>query len=306
MRPRDIDKPNRARKSFGDWHVEPDRLRLIHSDGTVKTLKPKVMELLLVLLESPGEVIGRQQIMEQVWPRVTVTENSLDQAIADLRRTLGDDALSPKYVQTIARKGFSFIAPVSDIRRRGNSDLLRRKTGAWAIVSAVLIGVVGWILLGGERDDKVLHLVTADGTAGAFVTQIGVNYLVEIDYVDALEQSHGFMIEEPETLVLAWSPDSRFLVYNATQLNQAFFSVNAYDHHLRKTIYFKGPRTGIEDDITDMVNLAERESETVAHQMDYLNNRPILRLEISEGLTLTILLEDDKIRSFAWHTKTSQ
>ena len=57
-------------------------------------------------------LITKDELLSAIWPDVTVTENALTQAISDLRQALGDDPSSPTYIQTVARRGYRFIAAV--------------------------------------------------------------------------------------------------------------------------------------------------------------------------------------------------
>jgi transcriptional activator of cad operon len=71
------------------------------------------MRLLLYLAEHTGEVVSIDELLEQVWSGVIVTQDSVYQAIASLRRQLGDDAREPTYIATVPRLGYRMVAPVS-------------------------------------------------------------------------------------------------------------------------------------------------------------------------------------------------
>src|SRR5688572_27567492 len=96
-----------ANKSFtiNDWRVDPALNRLSRDDEVIK-IDPQHMKVLELLASRPGEVISQTEIEEVVWPGVIVTPNSVYQSIAQIRRALGDDKNQPKYIETIARKGY--------------------------------------------------------------------------------------------------------------------------------------------------------------------------------------------------------
>jgi TolB-like protein len=71
------------------------------------------MRLLLCLAERPGAVVSIEELLEQVWAGVIVTPDSVYQAVASLRRILGDDARQPTYIETVPRLGYRLLAPVS-------------------------------------------------------------------------------------------------------------------------------------------------------------------------------------------------
>ena len=73
-------------------------------------LRPRSLQLIRYLAERPGQLLSKQELIEAVWPDTIVTEASLNQAIRELRKILGDDAKSPHFIETVHRRGFRFIA----------------------------------------------------------------------------------------------------------------------------------------------------------------------------------------------------
>jgi DNA-binding winged helix-turn-helix (wHTH) protein len=107
-----------ANKSFtiNDWRVDPELNRLSRADEVVK-IDPQNMKVLELLASRPGEVISQSEIEEAAWAGVIVTPNSVYQSIAQIRRALGDDKSHPRYIETIARKGYRCIGTVSALER---------------------------------------------------------------------------------------------------------------------------------------------------------------------------------------------
>src|SRR5215813_11719550 len=97
---------------IGKWRVDP-ALGEISSDGRTVRLEPLAMRLLLCLARHAGHPVELQQLLDEVWTGVIVAQGSVYQAIAQLRRTLGDDTEHPTYIDTVPRKGYRLIAPVS-------------------------------------------------------------------------------------------------------------------------------------------------------------------------------------------------
>src|ERR1051326_9479716 len=83
--------------------------------GTRVKLQDKPFQLLLLLLERPGEIVGREEVRQKLWPADTFVDfdHSLGTAIAKLRTALGDSARSPLFIETVANHGYKFIAPVA-------------------------------------------------------------------------------------------------------------------------------------------------------------------------------------------------
>jgi DNA-binding winged helix-turn-helix (wHTH) protein/tetratricopeptide (TPR) repeat protein len=82
-------------------------------DGQVIQLSPKIIDLLLYLVARPSMLVSKDELFKALWPDVAVTDNALTQAVSELRQALGDDPSEPSYIQTVARRGYRFIAPVS-------------------------------------------------------------------------------------------------------------------------------------------------------------------------------------------------
>ncbi len=96
---------------IGDWFVNPLSGEIARGEERVR-LEARTMRLLLCLAESPGEVVSIDALLSQVWSGVVVTPDSVYQAVAALRRLLGDDAKQPAYIVTVPRLGYRLVASV--------------------------------------------------------------------------------------------------------------------------------------------------------------------------------------------------
>jgi cholera toxin transcriptional activator len=100
---------------FGAFVVGPGS-REIRKHGLRISLESKPFEILLTLLENPGQVTTREALRQQLWPdRLTRSDHNLDTAINKLRETLGDSHANPRFVETLPRIGYRFIANVEKL-----------------------------------------------------------------------------------------------------------------------------------------------------------------------------------------------
>ena len=97
---------------FGPYMLDPAAYRLLR-DSEVVQLSPKIIDLLLYLVARQPALVSKDDLFKALWPDVAVTDNALTQAVSELRQALGDDPSKPAYIQTVARRGYRFIAPVS-------------------------------------------------------------------------------------------------------------------------------------------------------------------------------------------------
>jgi DNA-binding winged helix-turn-helix (wHTH) protein/tetratricopeptide (TPR) repeat protein len=96
---------------IGSWTVQPG-LNTISGAGRSVRVEPKVMQVLLSLARSPGEVLHRKTLIQTVWEGTYVTEDVLTRSISELRKIFADHVRAPRYIQTIPKSGYRLIAPV--------------------------------------------------------------------------------------------------------------------------------------------------------------------------------------------------
>jgi DNA-binding winged helix-turn-helix (wHTH) protein/TolB-like protein/Tfp pilus assembly protein PilF len=104
---------DRSRR-FADVVVELDRYCLVKG-GESKRITPRAFEVLNYLIEHRERVVEKQELFEQIWKESFVSDNALTRAIREIRQVIGDDADAPRYIETIPKRGYRFIAEISDI-----------------------------------------------------------------------------------------------------------------------------------------------------------------------------------------------
>jgi TolB-like protein/DNA-binding winged helix-turn-helix (wHTH) protein len=141
-----METPATTRLRIGAWYVDPPSGRISRGAETVR-IDDRAMRLLLCLAERAGEVVSIEELLEQIWPDVVVTSDSVYQAVASLRRLLGDDSREPSYIATVPRRGYRMVAAVS--RSAGDSEPPRGgRRATWLGVVAAVLGVaLGALLL---------------------------------------------------------------------------------------------------------------------------------------------------------------
>jgi TolB-like protein/DNA-binding winged helix-turn-helix (wHTH) protein len=95
----------------GQWRVDP-ALNEISRNGTTVKLEPRTMRVLVCLTERAGEVVSINQLLDTVWKDLVVTQYSVYQAVAALRRALGDEPKSPTYIASVPRRGYRLVASI--------------------------------------------------------------------------------------------------------------------------------------------------------------------------------------------------
>ena len=109
--------------------------RILLKDGSIVRLTPKAFETLLVLVQHAVQVVEKERLLKEVWPDSFVEEGSLSRNIHELRKALGDDSSEPRYIETIPKRGYRFVAPVKSDRARARQIEDRRPSRAMPLLS---------------------------------------------------------------------------------------------------------------------------------------------------------------------------
>jgi Tol biopolymer transport system component/DNA-binding winged helix-turn-helix (wHTH) protein len=99
---------------FGPFRLAPEEHRL-YRQGELVLLPPKELDLLLLLVRQAGQVMGRENLIKALWPNTVVEEANLNVHISALRKALADGSAGQRYIETLPRLGYRFIAPVVEV-----------------------------------------------------------------------------------------------------------------------------------------------------------------------------------------------
>ena len=122
---------------MGEWTVHPSLNRLTRGAEEVR-VEPKVMQVLEVLAETPGQVVTRDTLVARVWPDVFVSEDVLHRAIRELRRVFGDDTANPTSIETIRKRGYRLIAPVRQAGAPVDTPVAQPRSNRWGLIAAAV------------------------------------------------------------------------------------------------------------------------------------------------------------------------
>jgi DNA-binding winged helix-turn-helix (wHTH) protein/tetratricopeptide (TPR) repeat protein len=126
---------------LGDWTADP-RDGSLRSGEETRRLEPQVMDLLVFLAAHSGEVVSKERLLEAVWQGRIVGDDSLTVAVSQLRKALGDDARSPRYLETIPKRGYRLrMAPAGQEPAPPPARLSRRRAPS-ARAAVALLGLV--------------------------------------------------------------------------------------------------------------------------------------------------------------------
>ena len=134
--------PYEGRFLIGDTLVETDK-GIINNEGISRHLEPRLLKLLTLLAQNSGTTVSRKTIQEEVWAGIEVSDESLTQAISNLRQSLGDSARQAKVILTVPKKGYRLDVPVKWLNENAATEsapnpVVNRSLGALILICIVL------------------------------------------------------------------------------------------------------------------------------------------------------------------------
>jgi DNA-binding winged helix-turn-helix (wHTH) protein len=135
---------------FEEFELDPADRRLRRGGEPVE-LNGRYFDALALLVREPGRLVSKDRFLDEVWSGVPVTDEALTQCIKTLRRQLGDDAARPRFIETVPKHGYRFIAPVAGAEAKAAiSEDKRRlvRLGLAGTAGGVLAGFLGGLFYG--------------------------------------------------------------------------------------------------------------------------------------------------------------
>lgn len=168
------DRPTRLR--FDAFELDCAN-RQLRREGVAVELGSRYFDALALLAGRAGELVSKDEFMREVWHGIPVTDEALTQCIRTLRRALGDDAGTPRFIQTVPKHGYRFIAPLAQAApltspanplsaARGYPALIAGATTLAGLAAGALAGLVYGILAGTGGGGQVLILAALVGALG--------------------------------------------------------------------------------------------------------------------------------------------
>ena len=183
---------------FGPFEVDLAAGEL-RKGGVKLKLAGQPFQVLAILLERPGQVVSREELQKRLWPDTFVdVDHNLNTAINKIREVLGDSAENPRFVETLPRRGYRFVAPVEGMHAAqgpGGSGVLQESRMVWIRRTSILFVVL--VLLA-----AVAFFIFRRSKSPASLAQ---RTLTRLTFDDGLQ------------IGATWSPDGRFIAYSSNR-----------------------------------------------------------------------------------------
>lgn len=199
---------------IGAWTFEPGANELRRDDGERRRLEHRAAVTLELLCHSPGEIVTTEDILAQVWNGRAISPNSVPVVISDLRQALEDDARSPRYIETVAKRGYRLMVerpariPVIVSRNRVRPAILALIALALALGGGLAYAMIGWpaapVLV-----VRPVHNVTGNAAYGPLASATSAVMVSEAEQLSGVEVFRGAS-PRPDAVGL----DSMLIIWN--------------------------------------------------------------------------------------------
>ena len=241
---------------FDDVEVRPSAFEVLKG-GKLIQLEPKAIRVLIYLIEHRDHAVSKDELLNAVWEGAAVTDNALTRIIAQLRKELGDDARSPRYIQTIPTVGYRFVAglaPAATVEAARPSTRHRWEK-AWpallGIVPLVTLVVALW-LPDVQRNSVVsgspVQVTTSpgldtgpslspDGQSVVYSTNRTGKFEIYIRPIRPDGQESRLTFDGNQNVQPAWSPNGRWIAFHSV-IQNAICVVNTRGGEIRQLTKF--------------------------------------------------------------------
>jgi serine/threonine-protein kinase len=165
---------------FDDVKIECRNFQILKS-GAARRITPRAFEVLLYLIENAGRVVGKDEFFEAIWKESFVSDNALTRAIKEIRRVIGDNADAPRYIETISKRGYRFIAASEALPQRQNTRETEDRFSS--------IAVLPFVTSSGDPNNEYL----SEG-----ITESLINNLSKLSFLRVVPRSTVFYFQNHE------------------------------------------------------------------------------------------------------------
>ncbi len=211
------------RWQFGEFELDLVAFKLRRGASTL-AVEPKALDVLQLLIERAPRVVDKGEIFASVWKGVAVTDNALTRVVAQLRKVLDDDPRAPRFVETVATRGYRFIATVTPVvetaapvlqpasppepwRRRATSPSKRPGSRRLLAIAAALgvVAVAGGLWLAASRSGAAP--VSASWLSADGIPNTALLATIRPEQITTGQGYDGFLAYSPDGLSVAFSSD---------------------------------------------------------------------------------------------------
>lgn len=125
--------PTKLFYEFGEFRLDTEKHRLLR-EGEIIAITPKAVETLTVLLQRRGRLVERDELMNEVWPDVAVEDGNLTVTVSMLRKALGEDGNGRRFIETVPRLGYKFVADVREVIEEVPALVFEKQTSGRIVI----------------------------------------------------------------------------------------------------------------------------------------------------------------------------
>ena len=276
---------------FDDIIVDADNYR-VFKGGSEIGLTPRAFDVLMLLISERGRVVDKQHIFEAIWKDTFVSDQALTKIIKEIRHSLGDSAQQPRYIETVPKRGYRFIAEITNTASDSERDALENEaalvnvtepaasgkhysSGRFLRFAFILIGlaalvVIGWIAVRQKRDSEP--------------SQIRSIAVLPFRPLDSSSRNESLEMGMAETLISRLSNLQQVTV-------RPFSAVNRYTDAQQDPVAI-GKEIGVESVIDGSIQKAEERIRVTVRLLDVASGKTLWSDHFDENFTDIFKVED--------------
>lgn len=158
---------------IGEYFLDSEQARLTHKDsGVVVNLEPKLNDLLLMFVTHPNQIISRQDILDDLWQGTIVTDNAINKLVGNLRKLLGDDAKSPRYIETVPKRGYRLVCSMESADKSSAVSPIKNRIqrSPMLVVFTILVAVFLLVVLSQQDRPEEIYSIALTQAEGIEIT----------------------------------------------------------------------------------------------------------------------------------------
>ncbi|MDH5785472.1 MAG: winged helix-turn-helix domain-containing protein [Chromatiales bacterium] len=233
---------------LGDWVVDPASCHIQRGGEDIR-VEPKMMDVLLYLVTHAGQVVSRDELEAHAWRGMVVSYDALSSCIIKLRKALGDDSHHPSYIETVPKRGYRLIAPVSAVQSKAilpTSPAPRILLPVFALVLAIVAVAVALFTTNPSPPQEQASVVvlpfknlSGDLQQDYFAVGIHDDIITDLSRIAALRvianQSASRYLDDPVDLdLIARELKVQYVVQGSVQRTATLVRINVQLTHVAR------------------------------------------------------------------------
>lgn len=289
---------------LGDRILDREARTLSEPGGKTRPIQHRSFLVLARLVAGRGGVVTKKELLDSGWSDVAVSENSLSQAISQLRRLLGDSTGTPGVIVTVHGVGYRLGVPAEphDAAPAG-APRTRGRRLVPVLTLALVAALAGYLALRARHSTaggRLAAAVSPSGDAVAYFRSESPGLALYVESSDGFGPRRLREMPRPESLALTWAPDGVRLAYNTTLADDPFYSLETLRITDGDQLFLKFAKSAAEHDTASVPPDLDRPVRVVQVEERALGRDTAHVVALSDSDRLVVYFEHGLVTALSW------